>query len=141
MNRSRVSPTALAIIGLIIVLAIAYGLDALMVFLARRNSQTFTLSYVILWSRVFGSFLLAAALLFLFRFVLDRAARAAWIAALYLIVGLFFALFPGLYHVPALGSWMPQTLVRVLFSLSSYTFLAGSFIAVTGLFMLILPRR
>ncbi len=141
MNRSRNYPAAVAVIGLIMVLGIAYGLDALMAFLVRRNSQTFTLSYVILWSRVFGSLVLAAALLFLFRFVLDRAPRAAWIAALYLIVGLFFALFPVLYYVPALGSWMPQSLIRVLFSLSSYTFLTGSFIAVTGLFMLILPRR
>ncbi len=141
MNRSRMSPAALAVIGLIVVLGIAYGLDALIALLIRRTSQTFTLSYVILWSHVCGALVLAAALLLLFWFVLNRVPRSAWIAALYLIVGLVFALFPVLYYVPAIGSWIPTFFVVVLTSMPRYTILAGSFIAITGLFMLILPRR
>lgn len=141
IDRSRYSPTALSIIGMMVVLGIAYGLDALMVSLARRNSQTFTLSYVILWSHVFGSLVLAATLLFLFWFAFSRVPRSAWIAALYLVVGLFFGFFPVMYYLPAIGSWMPHFFVMVLYSSSSYTPLAGSFIAITGLFMLVLPRR
>ncbi len=135
MNQRRDEPAAFSIIGLIIVLGMAWGLDDIMAALARRNAQTFTLPYLILWSHVLGSLLLAAALLLLFWYTLNRAPRRAWLAALYVLVGLFFALFPVLYFVPAIGGWMPVFFVAPMTALNSYTTMAGSFIAFTGLLM------
>ena len=141
MNRSRNHVGVFSIVGLIAVLGITFGLDAFMAYLGQRSAQTFSLTYVILWTRALSSFLLAALLLLLFWFVLTRAPRSVWIATLYLLVGLFLGFFQMLYFVPAIGGWMPRFFYGLLISATSYTILAGSFIAIIGLFMLVLPRR
>ncbi len=139
MERSR-NAGVVSVLGLIVVLGIAVGLDALMAYLARRNAQTFELYNVILWSRAFSSLLLAALLLLLFWYVIARAPRSAGVAALYLVVGLFVAFFQLLYFVPAIGGSLPSAFSALLALGTSYTLLAGSLIAISGLFMLILPR-
>ena len=141
MNRNCKYPGVFSVVGLIAVLGITRGLDAFMAYLGQRNAQTFTLPYVILWTQALSSLLLAALLLLLFWFVLIHAPRNVWIAALYLLVGLFFGFFQVLYFVPAIGGWMPRFFYGLLLSVNSYTILAGSFIAFIGLFMLILPCR
>ncbi len=139
-NPSRGYLGGLSVIGLIVVLAIAGGLDALLTYL-RHLGPTLALFSVVLWAQPLGSLLLAALLLLLFWFALTRAPRNVWIAALYLLVGLYLAFFLLLYQIPAIGSWLPPAFYGVLLSVNSYTSLAGSFIAVIGLFMLVLPRR
>ncbi len=139
-NPSRGYLGGLSVIGLIVVLAIAGGLDALLTYL-RHLGPTLALFSVVLWAQPLGSLLLAALLLLLFWFALTRAPRSLWIAALYLLVGLYLAFFLLLYQIPAIGSWLPPAFYGVLLSVNSYTSLAGSFIAVIGLFMLVLPRR
>ena len=141
MNRSRNHLGVISVVGLIAVLGITGGLDAFMAYLGRPNAQTFTLPYVILWTQALSSLLLAALLLLLFWFVLTRAPRNVWIAALYLLVGLFLGFFQVLYFIPAIGGWMPYLFYGLLLSATSHTILAGSFIAIIGLFMLILSRR
>ncbi len=93
-----------------------------------------------MWSHVLGSLLLAAAVLLLFWHSLNRAPKRAWIALLYVVVGLFFALFPVLYFVPAIGEWMPAFFVMPVSTPNSFTVFAGSFITFIGLFMPLLPR-
>ncbi len=141
MNRTRNYGRLISVVGMIAVLGVAAGLDVLMAFLGRRNAQTFALSYVILWIHVLSFLLLAALLLLLFWFVLNRAPRSTWIAALYVLVGLFFAFFQVVYFSPPIGAWIPHFLSAVVISATSYTILAGSFIAIIGLLMLILPGR
>ncbi len=140
MNRSRNYLGSLSVIGLIVLLMITWGLDALMIYL-RRIGPTLVLPTGILWARAMSSLLLAALLSLLFWFVLTRAPRSVWVAALYLLVGLFLGFFQVLYFVPAIGGWMPLSFYGPLLSAPSYTVLAGSFIAITGLFMLMLPSR
>ena len=141
MNRSRNYLGLLSAIGLIVLLVIARWLDAFAAF-ARRHIALVNPPYdVILWIPALSSLLLAALLLLLFWFVLTRAPRNVWIAALYLLVGLFLAFSRVLYFVPAVSGWVPPSFYAPLASPASYTSLTGSFIAIIGLFMLILPRR
>ena len=75
-----------SIIGLLIVLGVARGFDALMAYLAKRNAQTFTLPYVIMWSSVIIILFLAAILLLLFWFVVERTSRESWVAIIFLLM-------------------------------------------------------
>jgi uncharacterized membrane protein len=131
-----------SVIGLIVVLGIAFGSDFLMTSLTHRNAETFSLTYIIFWSYSLLAVLVAAASLSLFWFVLNRAPRNIWVAMIFLLTGLFIATYPILYFIPALGGSFspPPQLNNILLSPHSYTFSAGSLIAVTGLFALILPR-
>jgi hypothetical protein len=130
----------LSVAGLVAVLAIARGFDAVMAFLRHRNAETLELFSLILWSQVLIAVLLAALLLLLFWLVVIRAPRNAWIAALYLLTGLWIVLAPVIYRAPPLNQWIPDFVFAFVYSASSYTFLAGAFVLVMGLFILILPR-
>ncbi len=137
-DRSRDYLGALSVIAMIVVLAIARGLDALIAYFGRPSAPTFN-PWASLYSQALGSVLLAALLLLLFWFVLVRAPRSAWVAAVYLFVGLFLAFSTVLYYVPAIGSLWPVFFTTIL-SATSHIIVAGGFIAVMGVFMLILPR-
>ncbi len=141
MNRRRDYPAVLSVVGLIVVLGIIGGLDALMAFLRHRNLETFTPVSVIFWSQTLIALLLAALLLLLSWFVLQRARRNAWIAALYLLIGSFLVLSPQLYFTPALSYWIPEFVFASVILPGSYLFVAGGFVAMIGLFSLVLPSR
>jgi hypothetical protein len=131
-----------SIVVLVIVLGVARGFDALMAYLAHRNAQTFSLSFVIMWSHIFVALILAAIILFLFWFTFNRTPRKAWVSIVFLLIGLFFVSSPILYFTPLFCCLFPA-LESLLFppsSFISYTFLSGSFVAIMGLFTLILPR-
>ncbi len=131
----------ISILGLVAVLAIARGLDAILESLRRRNAVTFELSYVILWSQTLIALVLAGLLLLLAWFVLLRAPRNSWIAGLYLVIGAVLVLGPQLYFTPALSARIPEFVFSSIAITGSYQFLAGGFIFVIGLLSLILPRR
>ena len=142
MNASRNYLGLLSAVGLIVLLIIARWLDAIAAYVRRHMALLVNPPYdIILWTPALSSLLLAALLLLLFWFVLTRAPRNVWIAVLYLLVGLFLAFTRVLYFVPVVSSWVPAFLYAPLVSPASYASLTGSFIAITGLFMLILPRR
>ena len=139
MDQSRRVLAALSVLGLIAVLAIAAGLDTLVSFIDRRYAGTFN-PFAIIWLRALTALLLAAALLLLFWFVLTRAPRAPWIGVLYLLVGLYIGFAQVLYFAPQVSSWWPPFFNGVVVSRSSYTVSAGSFMAIMGLILLLLPR-
>ena len=133
----------LSIIGLILVLGFARGFDALIAYLVMRNSLTFSLPYIIMWSNVFIAIFLAAILLLLFWFVLNRTPRIVWTSIVFLLIGFFIVASPILYFTPLFCCLHPQ-LESFLFppgSYSSYTISSGGFVAIMGLFALIFPRR
>ncbi len=141
MDRNRTSIGLLSIAGLIALVAVARGLDSLAAS-ARRHLPLAHPPYdAILWTPALSALLLAAVLVLLYRFVLARLSRNVWVAALYLFVGVFLAFARVLYFVPAVSDWVPSTFYAPVISPISYTMLAGSFLAVIGLFMLILPRQ
>ncbi len=130
-----------SVFGLIIVLGIALGSDFLMASLTHLNTETFSVTSIIL-SYILLALLSAATSLLLFWFVLNRASRNIWVALIFLLSGLFIVTYPILYFMPAFGGLfyrLPQ-LNNILLSFHSYIFSSGSLIAVTGLFTLILPR-
>ncbi|MGB8214449.1 MAG: hypothetical protein WCE68_12905 [Anaerolineales bacterium] len=144
MNRKHNLNGIYSIIGLIIVLGIALGSDFLMTSMIHRNAGAFGTfpTTSILWFYILLALLLAAALLLLFWSVLKWGPRNIWVAVIFLLTGLFIVTYPILYFIPAFGSWfdhLPQ-LNDILSSPRSYTFFSGGFIAITGLFTLILPR-
>ncbi len=145
MNRSRNVLGLLSLIAAVALLALTWGLDALMEYIRHRFAQTFDLALASagIWIQTLSTFLLAALLLLLFWFVLTRAARNVWVAMLYIPIGLFFGFFRLLYSWPATAAGLPAPPIAVygLLEAGSNTVLAGSFIAVIGLFMLILRRR
>ena len=138
--RSVYLPKVVSIIGLIVVLGAAWGFDRWIEFLDHRNAQTFSLVWAILWSYPLIALLLAALLLLLAWFVLSQAPRNVWISLVFLIVGLIIVSYPTLIFTPALCCWVPYIgplqLARTL-----YLFSSGGFVAIIGLFGLILPHK
>ncbi len=141
MNRNRNHPGVFSVIGLIVVLGITGGLDAFIAFLHHRNRELSSLFYAFFffWSQTLIALLLAAILLFLSWFVLYRARRSIWVAVLYLLTGLYIVLTPEIYFTPALSDWMPQWIFNTVVLPDSHMYVAGGFIAILGLFSLILP--
>ena len=133
---SMIRPVA----GLLVVLGAAWGLDAVMKFLQYVNAQTFSLPLVILWSYTLAGLCLAALLLLQFWFMLVKAPARAWVFMLYLLVGAFIVFYPSLYLTPGLAGWLPD-LPAFAYSNTMYLFTAGGFVAITGLFGLILRRK
>ncbi len=140
-NAVRRHEGLISILGLVAVLTIARGLDAILEALRRRNAVTFDLPYAILWSQTVIALVLAALLLLLAWFVILRAPRNPWISALYLLAGSLLVLGPQIYFTPALAVWIPEFLFTSVASRGSYLFTAGGFIAVIGLLSLSVPQR
>jgi hypothetical protein len=133
---------ALSIMGLVLVLAIARGFEAFMAYLVKRNAQTFSLPYIIMWSYVFFILILAAILLLLFWYILNQTPRKVWVSMVFLLIGSYNTTSPMLYFTP-LFCCLPPQMESLLFppsSYMSYTFLSGGFVAIIGLFTLILPK-
>ena len=133
-------PVIVSIIGLIVVLGIAWGFDALMRFLSYQRMEMFFLNFVIFWCYALIALLLAAILLLLAWLVLINAPRNVWISLVFLVIGLFIVFYPALYYNPtlALGRWLPG--FDSLLSYTSYLSFSGGFIAIIGLFALVFRR-
>jgi hypothetical protein len=141
MNRiSAYLSRVVSFIVLIVVLGVAWGFDAWMEFLGRGNAQTFSLAWALFWSYPLIALLLAAMLLLLAWFVLSQAPRNVWISIVFLIVGLFIVLYPTLIFTPALCCWVPY-IGPLQISRTLYLFSSGGFVAIIGLFGLILPHK
>jgi hypothetical protein len=139
MYRKRHYYEVVSVVGLIVVLGIALGSDALTTFL-RRNSESYPV-IIRYWSYSLTALLLAAVTLLLFWFVLNRAPRNVWVAMIYLLTGLFFTAYPILYFIPSITPTLPPLLEYLMTTSRSYNFYAGTFIAMIGLFSLTLPRE
>ncbi len=121
-------------------LAVAYDLDRWREVLRQENALTPNLTEMVLWSYTLSNLLLAAVLLATFAWVVFRPQRSPWVARIYILVGLLFSSFPILYFSPAAWLIAPLALGSIL-SFSSYLITAGAFIAITGLAILVFPRR
>jgi hypothetical protein len=133
MNAKHNSYGIFSIVGLILLLGLAMGFDALMAFL-QQNIETF--GSIIFWSYALTTALLAAASLFLFWFLLNRVPRNVWVALIFLLAGSFVVAYPALYMTPAL----PWLSVPLWLTSRSYVIYSGGLIAMMGLFALVLPR-
>jgi hypothetical protein len=92
MKKSLLSDI-LALIGMTITLAVAFGLDYLIRTLNYRVAQTFSTSPIIPLIFPAANLILAACLLLLFWYVNFRAARSRLVNVTFLVVGLLLLVF------------------------------------------------
>ena len=140
MSRSRNNLGVLSVVGMLAFLAVVGGLDTFIRRFSRPSAATFN-PWAAIWLQALDSLLIAALLLLLFWFVLERMPRRGWVAVVYLLVGSFLAFSVVLYYVPVVGSWWPVWFTTIVTGANSHAILAGGFIAMMGLYMLVLPRR
>ncbi len=143
MNQKYNYYGVLSVAGLIVVLGIALGFDALTT-IRQLSIEALPLSLFVFWHYAFNYLavlLLAAVTLFLFWFVLNRASRNVWIALIFLLTGSFVLAYPVLYYTPTFCCLpLPAQLNNILINSRSYFFYSGSFIAIMGLFELVFPK-
>jgi hypothetical protein len=132
-----------AILGMLLVLGMARGLDLAAHFFARPANPLFSPSQAVIsiWSYAFSTLLLGAAVLILYWFMGTYTGRNAWVAWLYLVTGLLILLYPALYYTPALAGRLPDIAFLQITNQTGYFHSAAGFIALTGLFTLILRKR
>ena len=131
----------ISIAALIVILVFTHGADLLLWHLRQRNISTFNLGPALFGSRALFALLLALGLLLLAWLVLIRAPCNAWVASLYLLIGLLIVSFPLLWFVGLLYNWLPGPVGRFLadFLLTDpvLTYYTGGFAAAIGLFAVI----
>lgn len=141
MNRKTNTYGVLSIVGLIVLLGMALGFDALVKFLGRNIIFTFPWGADIwLLSTILTDLILAAASLLLFRFVINQAPRNVWVALLFLFTGLFIAAYPILYYIPNFLPSLSPSLDGLLATPRSYISYTGGLMAMVGLFALVFQR-
>jgi asparagine N-glycosylation enzyme membrane subunit Stt3 len=139
MNRKFDFSATVSVLGLIVVFGTAWGLDTLLAYLLKRNAETFGLFFAIQWANGFSVLFVAAFLLSLFWFVIMRAPRNIWVALIYLVTGLFIVVYPVLYYISAIHSWLPH--IEALVSMcSSHLHYSGGFVAIMGLSALLFTK-
>jgi hypothetical protein len=130
MAKKAVIKNSVALMGLIIVLAVSFGIDRWILVMRTENSRTFSLLGAVLWSYVIGDLIWAGLLLLLFWFMVSRGPRNWFIACIYLLVGLIQTLFPVLYISPIGQFW--RFLAPFLATGSTLMRLTGGFITIIG---------
>jgi hypothetical protein len=136
MKHNWMSAWVLPILGLLLVLAVAYGGETWTQAIKARNSITIQ-PFLLLWATALVTLLVGAVLLLVFWAVMTRTPRPNWTGILYLIVGLFVVFSTILYFTQALHWPAPFPPVLIPGSLFYFT---GGLVAMAGLFMLVLPR-
>ncbi|MGD0611973.1 MAG: hypothetical protein ABSB41_10700 [Anaerolineales bacterium] len=134
-----------SLIGMILTLAVAYGLDRLIQFVGYENTELFTYfsGIAFTWIDPLANLILAACLLLLFWHVTFRAEKSKWINVTFLLIGSFILLYEPV-------TWIAMTLIRGLvlpdFSLTDLAWGrtcladASATIAIMGLLGLFLRR-
>lgn len=134
MKRPYFAPT-LSVIAMILIIALAAGLDQLVNILREQASRT-AYPYPVLWCYTLGNLLLAGLLVALSIWVLFQSPRNLWVAVVYLIVGLYISAFPLLYFSPV-GPFILNFGVGA----RSFLAMAGGIIAFIGLAVILDPAR
>ncbi len=128
----------LPLIIMLLDLAIAFILDRWGAVLRQQSMMAFS-PFLVLWSYTISALLLAAVLLASFTWIVFRARPASWVTGIFIVIGLFFSAIPVLYYTwPVAFLVVPIT---ALISLPQNLLIAGAFVAMTGIAVLVLPRR
>jgi len=133
MNRKFSSSVILPLVGMMIILALAYGFDILIKTLKEQNGMTYSLDDILMWTYVATNLLVNGALLLLFWGIMTKTTRSIWVGVIYLAVGMFLVISLLLYVYGITDIFYPPVPGSLLFY-------ASSGIGMIGLFILILPR-
>jgi hypothetical protein len=134
MNRSR-SASILSVIAMLLIIAVAAGLDQLL-YTLRLEASRLAQPVPVLWCYTLSNLLLGGLLLALIILVLIRLPRNPWVAVVYLLVGVYISAYPVLYFSPV-GPY----LVNWFISPRSFVYSSGGIIAFLGLAILIDPLK
>ncbi len=134
MKRPYFAPT-LSLVAMILIIALAAGLDQLINILREQASRT-AYPYPVLWGYTLGNLLLAGLLVALSIWVLLRSPRNLWVAAVYLIAGLYISAYPLLSFSP-----VGPFILYLSIGPRSFLAMAGGIIAFIGLGIILDPAR
>ena len=138
---SKFSP----LVGLFLVLAIAKCCDIWIQSLKTENASTFSLTELIYLSYPITTGIVAGSILTLFWLLLNKFPRNKGIDITYFVVGVFIVSFFDVYYSSVLGRFnigLPQFLriIPEILKPNTYLFLAGGFIGVMGLILLLIAK-
>jgi hypothetical protein len=100
MKNRRLINTVISISGMLLLIALAYGLDAWRESNNRYYTETFKHLYEIYWSYVIGNLVLSTAIVIWSWFVLVKVDLEKWIYAIFICIGLLITIYPILYFTP-----------------------------------------
>jgi hypothetical protein len=139
MKSKTFSSIILPLSGLIIVLALAYGCDTWIQTLKTINASTFRLTSILYLSYSITTFLVAGGLLSLFWILMSKTPRNFGVGLIYLLAGILIVSGFSLYYLVPIRSWLLLSLQTIL-KPTSYIFISGGFIGVTGLMLILVPK-
>ena len=132
MNRKLMSSVILPLVGMVIVLGMAYGFDILIKALKEQNSITpNNFTEILLWVYAATNLLVNGSLLLLFWGVMTKTTRSPWVGGVYLLVGIDMVVSLGFYRSVGYLFYRP--------TIGSCLYYAMGGIGMIGLFILILP--
>ena len=131
MNRKFSSSVILPLVGMMIILALAYGFDILIKTLKEQNAY-YSLDDILLWTYAATNLLLNGALLLLFWGVMAKTTRSIWVGVIYFAVGMYLVISLGLYRFTGNLFYPPVPGSLLFYSIGG--------IGMIGLLLLILPR-
>lgn len=144
MNQKWISSYLLPLIGLVVVLGIAYGCNRWNQALIFEQAKYLSISsiYNLFWSFPLMTLACLGAVLFLFWLIMTRVDRSKVIGVIYMIVGLFLVTIHLLYYQTFTNGWVLPFFMSSSYNYqSSFLYFTGGGIVVIGLFMLILPKK
>src|SRR5271157_1396851 len=149
MNQKWVSAIFLPLLGMICILAFAYGCTVLLQALTAYGSKIFDVNIIAitLWSNALATFLSIGVTIFLFWEIMTRTLQSKWVGWIFLIVGVFLNLLPLipillyiLFRIQSVEwGFLPTLLINPV--PNSPLYITEAVVAVIGLLILILPRR
>jgi uncharacterized membrane protein len=139
MKSKTFTSNILPLLGLILVLALAFCCDTWMQTLKTKNASTFTLTSIIYLSYSITTLLVAGGLLSLFWILITKFPRNIGIGLIYLLAGIFMVLAFSLYFLVPFHGWLPNFIPEIL-KPNSYLFISGGFIGMIGLMLILLPK-
>ena len=131
MNRKFSSSVILPLVGMMIILALAYGFDILIKTLKEQNAY-YSLDDILLWTYAATNLLLNGALLLLFWGIMAKTTRSIWVGVIYFAVGMYLVISLGLYRFTGNLFYPPVPGSLLFYSIGG--------IGMIGLLLLILPR-
>ena len=131
INRKFSSSVILPLVGMMIILALAYGFDILIKTLKEQNAY-YSLDDILLWTYAATNLLLNGALLLLFWRIMTKTTRSIWVGVIYLAVGMYLVISLGLYRFTGNLFYPPVPGSLLFYSMGG--------IGLIGLLLLILPR-
>ena len=131
MNREFSSSVILPLVGMMIILALAYGFDILIKTLKEQNAY-YSLDDILLWTYAATNLLLNRALLLLFWRIMTKTTRSIWVGVIYLAVAMYLVISLGLYRFTGNLFYPPVPGSLLFYSIGG--------IGLIGLLLLILPR-